>query len=693
MNCKTCGMILEDGATFCTECGAKVEVPVVAQPVVTEPVAVQPVATESMRKKFCPNCGAANEETAVCCSNCLNVFQTTSQQPTDVKKKGLQGNGKKIILGLAALAALVIVVIGGVTVAGKFFEKSPMVYLKNNEITSLKGKKPYTVSDDFYKESDDVEGPYMHDRFYVQVSENGKYLYYPKDMDGAQFDLCYKKLGSEKAEEKEIDSDVRRYTLLDNDDIIYTKVKNDKLILCYYNGKESKKIDSDIRSYYVSEDQKMVAWLSGDDEYDLYVSKIGSEVDEKIASDISTMYYVSEDFKQMIYFADEYETLCALYDMKEEEEIADDVDEAVICEKDEKIEVYYTIKEGEYELSYMDLIEDDLLESDSKMQEPDIEDYTHVETVQGIWGPYEEKTVDDKYYDDCDEYYRKQDRDYMREYYQEWIAYSADTYSLHRYVPEERTSEELVKDNVTYMKNSHGDALVYSMINEEDISKIDFSKIMEEGSSALEEYAMDYVDHIEKRNVAMGGKLYEIELENEDDVLYQIARVKDQCYVACQEDDGDQVLYTLELKDGIGTLSEITDEYHTGRVYEEHFYYVADVDYDDGEGTLYCDMEEIADNVVWDTVEFVSESGDILYLYDTKSDDDGKLEGTLCYYNSGKVTEIFDDVVYDGYIANDKGDVAFLVDYNMDKDEGDLYLYKNKNATKLDEDVAGILYF
>jgi len=327
---------------------------------------------------------------------------------------------------------------------------------------------------------------------------------------------------------------------------------------------------------------------------------------------------------QIVYRSDG--TLCMLYDLKEEEEIEDDAYAVRICNKDDKMEIYYIIEEGNYELSYADYADDD-----------------------------------------------------MKEYYQGDIAYSATTYSLHRYVPEKKKSEEILEGNVTTLVDQSGNAIVYETINEEYISQMEFS-----------DFSTNYSSKLVKWNVVIDGKVYDIEVEEEYATLYDFICVKDQYYVVLSvENDKYRVLYELEPEGDKGILSEVTDEYFD-RPYnlKDTFYYFAKKDYENGTATLYCGTEEIADNVIPDSVRALSEDGDIIYLTDPKNEG-----GTLCYYKSGKSGEISEDVIRNGYVSNDKGEVAFLSDYSVKKSEGDLFVFRNDDVTLIDEEVTGVLYF
>ena len=106
MNCRKCGMPLEDGAAFCMECGEK---QMLEQPVtpVTEPVAVEQPITPTTGMRFCPNCGTQNSADALFCCNCMTTFENTTAAP---KKKGVGFLNKKVVIGFVLVLVLVAVV-------------------------------------------------------------------------------------------------------------------------------------------------------------------------------------------------------------------------------------------------------------------------------------------------------------------------------------------------------------------------------------------------------------------------------------------------------------------------------------------------------------------------------------------------------------------------------------------------------
>ena len=101
MNCSNCGSEIKNGASFCTNCGAKVE--------------VQPVSGE----KFCTQCGTKNAPDAKFCDGCGKpldgVVQNYRRPP---KKPTVNKNIFAIAIAGLALLIVVIAVIFGMRACG-----------------------------------------------------------------------------------------------------------------------------------------------------------------------------------------------------------------------------------------------------------------------------------------------------------------------------------------------------------------------------------------------------------------------------------------------------------------------------------------------------------------------------------------------------------------------------------------------
>lgn len=205
-------------------------------------------------------------------------------------------------------------------------------------------------------------------------------------------------------------------------------------------------------------------------------------------------------------------------------------------------------------------------------------------------------------------------------------------------------------------------------------------------------------------------------------------------YVTGDPDDFDDAKVNVMKKNGkvIGIENFDMDEMSAPRVTKDDKYvYIMEDISDEGTGTLMRyqlkgkklkNPKEVASDV---ENYFVNEDGTAyVYLesddtnklgfyngkkfYDVSDDaymvgyEDGALfyiddfskngaAGTLCKFEKGKVKEIAEDVINDGILLRSKKCIYFIKDFEEGKDEGDLYFYNGKKATKIDGGVSEII--
>lgn len=152
---------------------------------------------------YCEQCGAKNEEGTKFCTSCgANISGNGGGQPnviTEKVKKPLPGFVKKIVIAVAAIA-----VIAGAGVLGYNFisdnfgssegyEDHPLIYAKNELIFMKNANKkeawPLTEKYGYYG-NNEYDGEYIN---YVQVSADGKLIFFADDIDDAEFKLYYRK--------------------------------------------------------------------------------------------------------------------------------------------------------------------------------------------------------------------------------------------------------------------------------------------------------------------------------------------------------------------------------------------------------------------------------------------------------------------------------------------------------------------
>lgn len=145
-------------------------------------------------------------------------------------------------------------------------------------------------------------------------------------------------------------------------------------------------------------------------------------------------------------------------------------------------------------------------------------------------------------------------------------------------------------------------------------------------------------------------------------------------------------LYKVSVDKKVGEAEKVESDIYA---YSYYSYANGDLvyfkDVENSTGTLYVNGEKVEKDVRVDSIRR-NINDDFYFLSDVDSN-----EGTLNLYNGKKVSEIADDVLAAIAVTPDGG-VLYLVDYNMEKLEGELYYSKNgKEGKLLDEDVTFVL--
>lgn len=744
MFCKNCGVYLAEGAVFCPECGTKQDkegvVIDVSPSEITDVNDSQEIPDEkneagqekeeykeeeankepeekqvenrqteivnSMistdRIKYCHNCGAANAEKDCFCYNCGAAFETdnqgenTTQQPEKGKKQFRWKKGYTFVcLGVIVLFGIAVVLTQ--FVIPNINKPSTLIYVKDNEFNLFQKKDSSVLGDDVFEDRDDAKtlNPLYYYDNTVQVSENGKYIFYPQDYDdvdyGSEYSLYRRKLNDENDEELKIDSNVIQYSVLNDNKIIYIKDSVDrKLYISDLDDKE--KIASDVQWFTMSADKKKVFWYirNEDDEVSLYMQSVdGKGEKSKILSGVDYLCDYTDDFKIIVYSKDDSIYLMKNYEDKEKID-SDCID--VYCSLSSNGKgLYYTV-EGDQKIGIEDFIEDKYVETDQQMQAPNITDYQTTTVKDSFWGPITSTVTDDEGYQRAlEKYNEKQTRDYIRGE----LGTEENGSTLYYYDIEsgERTQiqDGLLEGAYEMLLMADG-VFVYDWINFEKTEKISMDKLMEcynDGEETLDQQLYDFIVSGKEVYLCKGTQQTRLPVDMEE---YGVD------ITACAENPAENKIYMV-INDMEGKNSVLLDFAYTAEEIEQHvmkddveniqinyicangIYYICD--YEGLGGTLYFNDEKVTDDVY----NVIPAYGNKVMIEKDMEDS----ERTICLTEGAESEKIASEVV--DWECNEEGKIAFLTDYNFTKYRGDLKLYNAGKVEMIDSDVSAIIGF
>ena len=666
MKCKSCGAELMEGIIFCPECGERNDVE----------EAQKQKEESNVPQKYCPQCGAVNIQDAGFCVNCGFSF-TEDMTPQKKEKKNV--HWKKSYTAVVA----VVIIIGMAIFAGQYLfagksSSQKLLYLKDNEINIMTGKKPNVIQDDF---AENAVG-YTQSYYPIRFSEDGKYIYYPSDYSSGSYDLYRKKVKSRKDDGEKIESGIKSYAIINNHRMIYLKSGEGKLYISDMKDKE--KIASDVSWFRLSNDNKNILWYTNDSK--LYVQDINLKKDKiKIDTDVNITYYISDDLKTILYKKDA--NLYVSKNFDDREKVASDVVNVNVYHTEDFVSVYYTINES-VDLSFTDLINDDMEASDALIKEPDITDYQVTTKKNSFWGQIDSTETDwDNYNADVEKYNEKAVRDNIREYMNETMKIDSIALYYHN-IQSNKTEKVFYAPIESDSPRYAGNICVIEYYDLDAIEKINISTFTEDNFWQMEEDVRKALRSTKRICAIKEKNRVELDIDaSEYNGIRQIFAdgANDMLYLAYDNNGAGETLFCTDVKKDNGEVKEITDEaYAVEEVTVDGVYYIKEVD-KNGEGELYLNDKFISDEVSAGTVTVYGKK-DIMYYTDTNNS-----EGTLMIYNGNTMKKVSEDVA--DYLKLEDNSIAVLVDYNFSKNRGDLKLYHNGKMKSLDTDVTAILRY
>ncbi len=670
MVCPKCGEQLEDGASFCDNCGTKLNETI-----------------------FCPDCGKETSTQFEFCEDCGAVLKEeapATDKPEKQPSKSEKQPPKKAFLygGIGTALVVVIILITSMIAAKSNKSANTVFYIKDKEIfyTDFSKNAPRQITSKLISDTDmiDIEGlPFL--QWFTMLSSDGKTIFFPDrindDDDGIS--LYYKNIIKSEDPTK-IDSDIVSYHVNDAATLV-TYIKSDDAIMYQYdlNKGEKEKIADEIKDFEVSDDGKKIIYINWDGA--IYAKDFGKDK-EKIDSYDVNLVHVSEDLKTLCYIKEG--SLYKKTEGKEKEKISSDVHEVIHVY--DSGEIYY-IKSDSEEKFLMDYVVDDMKKSDADMIYPDTPtypswwDYSTSEEFEAAVSVYNDAYA--SFEQAVEKYREKMNRDELREILAEETMSQSD-FTLYYFNGNE---EKIITD--TYVRNfstnvcaKDSPVFTYRAYTQSDFDKVKLSKV--ENINDLRNMVKAALYLSSEQYVAVGDEVTLIGQNSATD--FKI------------EDGGKTIYFLDDVPEGkeCGDLYKVSvsnrkvqkPELYDSDVSTYSAFFIADgqfayfKDFKNDKGDLYINKTRIDYDVNPYHLSYNKDFEKLTYFTDW---DDQKYYGTLKVYEKGKVVNISDDVAACTVMKN--GNILYVYDFSIRYYKGDLYLFQKGKTEKIDVDVLCIL--
>lgn len=650
--------------------------------------------------KFCPNCGGKLKEIKSSDGSKMEVSAVVNKK---FSKKWFVIGGS----GLVLIAVAVLIVMFLMNGSSKSNSSNSILYIKDNELfyPSYSSEKAMQITSRLFDfenltKKDVADSKIYIVRKFVSTSKDGKIIFYPDKLDtNSSYDsanIYYRFVNKPNEEAYKLDSDIRSYDInSDSDTVVYLKNNNNTLYIYNISNQQKEKIDSEVYDYIVSEDGNKVLYLGSD--YGLYIFEKGKGK-EKLDRDVEMLENTDYNFSTFYYLKDN--TIYRKTAGSDKEKISDKAGTILRVYNDGGM--YYT-KISENTTSYYDLVEDDLLESDSSIKEPEKPYpperlmYDTLEEYQKAYAEYQKEYSE--FEDLRNKYGDKEKRDNFRKNLSD-KQFDNTISELYYYDGKE---SKLVDANFGYRTSISSEVPVLMYTTPKTDEKIKFSDIYQRYNSSFSSLSMNdvYTEIYKKYNqynyfIATKDKNKALQYENVFNAI--ISNLGNEVYFAAADKENSsndyKDLYKISISDDKIGEPELydTDVYlSTSQILENgKLFYFKDVRSLSGSsryisyGDLYTDKKIIDSDVGINTC---TKYQDKLFYQKDFNKDSGN--ATLKMYKNGNTTKISDDA-NEYYILSD-GTIVYIHDYSNRSYEGDFYVCHDNNAVKLDTDVQALV--
>lgn len=625
---------------------------------------------------YCEQCGAKNEDGTKFCTSCGASISGNgggeSNIITENAVKQFPGFVKKGIIGVVAAAVIVGLGVLGYSIIsnnfgkGEGYENHPLVYAKDGLIFMKNANKkeawPLTEEYGYYGNNEYDEGFTNH----IQISDDGKLIFFADDIDNAEFKLYYRKTNQRVprgngADEKgiRVASGVNSFQASPNGDFV-VYLKGDRLYIS--DLKEERSIANDVTYFNLSDDLQKIIFRK--DDGDVYICGMGKKNEpEKVDSDVDTILTGYGEYNKMYYKKGD-ELYYKEYG-KDKVKVAADISNAMTIG-----DTYFITKEVKTKKKFNDLFDDDCASSDAQMTNPSYSDFKTPDENGYMRTDY------DAYYAARDKYNEKEARDDVREYYAN-NAQEITTYVLYK----------VVGTDIQEIDNGLLESYVYNIFTKQssDDSKIRMSSVKSLSDARNKVSNLQNNVELSAYILKSDGKIIPIADYGADDCV-NIQISSDEKYFYCIEDpdsnyNGTLNRYTI-TDSGLTSKEKIYDDASGYNLFDD----AVIVHTDDEAMGIYEKGKYIhlSDSSNW---RYHYEDG-VLYFYDRYSSNNE--DGNLMRYENGKTKQI--DIDVHDFVVRGAKNCYYIKDYSDSRSKGELYQNKGGKSKYVDSDVNFIVY-